>query len=316
MDAAGARRPSGGRAFIPASRLPGPGDERVGGRKRARLVIARRGRRLVFCEVKAKLGGGYGDPNGDGSGREAAPSGVRRRPGSPIIPSSQGSRCGSTSWGSRRVGGSASPTPLNLPREASCCLDLGALPLGGVYFRGGRRSSARYAAANGSRSPPDEARQSSCAVRCSFDRDLDGEPELRLCGVPADGQLPGEGRGLFFFLNFSWHHRSRSGNRRSPARRTPERSRALGALRRHRSRPLVAAGSAGTRADEARPPPPSVPRQVHPAARRDAAARYVPVAGACSIPSPARDDARPGARERATTRSASTWQRSIACSWR
>ena len=25
-------------------------------------VIARRGRRLVFCEVKAKLGDGYGDP--------------------------------------------------------------------------------------------------------------------------------------------------------------------------------------------------------------------------------------------------------------
>jgi putative endonuclease len=25
-------------------------------------VVARRGRQLVFCEVKAKLGGGYGDP--------------------------------------------------------------------------------------------------------------------------------------------------------------------------------------------------------------------------------------------------------------
>lgn len=25
-------------------------------------VVARRGRRLVFCEVKAKLAGGYGDP--------------------------------------------------------------------------------------------------------------------------------------------------------------------------------------------------------------------------------------------------------------
>ena len=25
-------------------------------------VVARRGRRLVFCEVKAKLGDGYGDP--------------------------------------------------------------------------------------------------------------------------------------------------------------------------------------------------------------------------------------------------------------
>ena len=45
---------------------------------------------------------------------------------------------------------------------------------------------------------------------------------------------------------------------------------------------LVGVGAAGARADEARPPPPPVPRQVHPTARRDAARAARPARRPCA----------------------------------
>ena len=121
----------------------------------------------------------------------------------------------------------------------------------------------------------------------------------------------------------------RAGKLRAPAARvlggvTRRVERSLGgrdagaALRRARSRPLlVGAAAPRARADEARPPPASVPRQVHPAARGGALpparARR---ADACSIRSRARER-RSCRRSRAgCTPSASTSPRSTACSCR
>ena len=87
------------------------------------------------------------------------------------------------------------------------------------------------------------------------------------------------------------------------------------ALRRPRPRPLlVGARPARARADEARPPAPSLPRQVHPAARRGAVppARAPAWTRARSVRR-VRDDARAGARDRARLDRASTSRRSTAC---
>ena len=65
-------------AALPPARVPDPRRERLGGRQRAR-PRARRGGRLVFCEVKAKRGDALRRPAGDGRRREAAPAAACRR---------------------------------------------------------------------------------------------------------------------------------------------------------------------------------------------------------------------------------------------
>ena len=84
-----------------------------------------------------------------------------------------------------------------------------------------------------------------------------------------------------------------------------------------RSRAVVVGDDAArARADEARPPTASVPREVHPAARRDAAraarSRRAAVFST-RLPAPARRSCRPSSR--ATTRPASTSRASTPCSY-
>ena len=53
-------------------------------------LIVRRGRRLVFCEVKEKSGDGYGDPLEMVDGRSCGGCTGQPRPGSPAIPRAAG----------------------------------------------------------------------------------------------------------------------------------------------------------------------------------------------------------------------------------
>ena len=182
-------------------------------------LVARRGRTLVFCEVKSKAGTRFGDPLEMVTPEKVAPRPPRRR-----------------GAGSRRTPSSAS---------LDVRFDVIAERAGRIERRAGRVLS--------------EERH-------------DVEPS---CMGATQEQLYA---GLD--LDLSWSERD-----------LPR-----------------------ARADEARPPPPSVPRQVHPAARRGALppprARR---AGACSIRSPARGR-RSCRRSRAgSTRPASTSRRSTAC---
>ena len=86
------RRTSRGVVVSPA-RIPRAGDERRGSPATSSIVVVRRGRRLIFCEVKEKRGGGFGDPARDGGRGEAAAAaaggrqpGWQRSPGEPSRP--------------------------------------------------------------------------------------------------------------------------------------------------------------------------------------------------------------------------------------
>ena len=47
---------------VPPARIPDPGDERRGSAGYELDIVVRRGRRLIFCEVKEKRGERFGDP--------------------------------------------------------------------------------------------------------------------------------------------------------------------------------------------------------------------------------------------------------------
>ena len=224
---------------------------------------------------------------------EAAP---RRRRSCPARPRT--SRAGNRAGTSRAAGGECrSPrrAPRPRPRSPRGAAGRRRCPASSLTCQSACGPSPRYGGA-GSRIGESCARHSSGRDRSVSDT---GNCPVRTCVAVCTAWLR---RGTCLCRTIGvWHRGGRSGRTSVGGGRTLRRGLHAGrALLRDRPRPVVVgARPSRARADEARAPPASVPRQVHPAARRDAARAIRRARRARARPVRRfGDDARAGARVR------------------